>query len=318
MNSQIEHRDLTDLAVAALGGNSTAMNTLLACVRPRLYAYALRICKHRTQADDAIQDAFLHAYTHIRQLRQPSAFYPWIRSIVRRSAWRELRITQGPIRSADNLQLITHPTEESLESAIEQQLAHNTIYESIGKLTDTLKLPVLLRYFSGHQEYEQIAEILSIPVGTVRSRLNEAKKQLRLAWTGGVDLPAALQQEAERWNEFYREVWSKVYDAPDARKRLTSHLANDLHIHFTSGARTRGRSVIEREIEDDMRYGSRSTPASVFNVGNIGIVECTNENSAEYPDRCPAATTFIFHRDREQTVLLQLHHASRSLEMACS
>ncbi len=311
-----ESGHLTDLTVAAMTGDRIAMNTLLACVRPRLYAYALRICKHNQAADDAIQDAFLHAYSHIHQLRQPSAFYPWIRSIVRRSAWRELRGGMSSLGFSDDAQFLSLPEEHPFEQCIEEGFERSYLHDAINHLSDTLKFPVLLRYFTSHQEYEDIAGILGIPVGTVRSRLNQAKKQLKELFRGGIDLPAALEREANQWNDFYRDVWSTIYDRSESRQRLLSHFVEDVTLHFTSGIRAQGRKLIEGEIQADLRYGSRSEPTSIFNLGDIGIVECVNANSAEYPDRCPTSTTFIFHRDRSKAVLLQLHHASRSLEAA--
>ncbi|HET9135145.1 MAG TPA: RNA polymerase sigma factor, partial [Candidatus Kapabacteria bacterium] len=215
---------IIDLVHLTRSGDRRALDTLFAVVRPKMYAYALKICKFNLVAEDALQDALLYAHLHFHQLRNPEAFLPWLRSIVKRSCWQTIN-NSSRSSSLDTDSLSTSALEYEFESTVEAQFESAQIMDCIDSLSDTLRPTVLLRYFSSKNEYTDIATLLGIPVGTVRSRLNEAKKQLRTLWdnSGGIDLPEQLRRESEEWNDFYREHWDGIYDNIGIRSQFFDH-----------------------------------------------------------------------------------------------
>ncbi len=275
-----------------------------------MYAYALKICKYNLVAEDAIQDAMLYAYLHFHQLRNADAFIPWLRSIVKRASWQTINNSSKNI-SLNPDSLSTSALEYEFESSFEAQLEAASVLDCIHSLSDTLRPTVLLRYFSTRSEYTDIATILDIPIGTVRSRLNEAKKQLRKLWDvgSGIDLPEQLRLEAEEWNEFYREHWDGIYDNQQIRSQFFDHFIPDLKVHFTTGKSLRGRPLLEHEIDDDLYYGSRFKAQSFVNVGNLGIIEGIAVNSKEYPDRCPPHMTLVVKRNTSKAIELNIHNS---------
>jgi RNA polymerase sigma factor (sigma-70 family) len=301
---------ITDLVHRSRSGDAKALDTLFAVVRPNMYAYALKICKFNLIAEDALQDAMLYAHLHFHQLRNPEAFLPWLRSIVKRSAWQTMNNASksAPIES---LALSTAAIEYEFESTIEAQLESASILDCVNSLSDNLRSAVMLRYFSSRSEYTDIATILDIPIGTVRSRLNQAKKQLRKLWdtSSGIDIPEQLRRESEEWNDFYRELWEGIYDNLTIRSTFFDHFIPDLKLHFTTGKQATGRSILEHEINDDLHFGSRFKAQSIMNIGNDGIIEGIAVNSKEYPDRCPPYMTMVVKRTRSRAVEVSIHNS---------
>ncbi len=295
--------EYTHLIIAARAGDRQAMNTVLAIVRPELYLFGLHICPQIAIVEDALQEASIYAFSHLHKLRDPSAFFPWMASIVKRAIWKELSASKREVA----LSFVDPLKDTSLESQIEEQLHISGLYESIDKLSETLRLPVMLRYFSSQNEYEQIASILGIPVGTVRSRLNQAKKQLKTLWSGGIDLPEKLRGESERWNDFYRYHFTGLFDDDGIRSSFYDHLLPSILVSFNNNDTRQGRTLVEREVSNDIQFGTRSDVTAVSNIGSLGVVEFDVVNSSEYPGRCPPQMTLIFSRKDDKAAQVRLY-----------
>ena len=155
--------------VAARAGEMAAWNALYQYYYPRLLNTALQLCGNRSETKDLVQDTFITAFLKLSQLKDPSHFGAWIRKILVRKCYRLSR----PFETLSET-IETTGWEEQLEY-VERETRLQT---AIRQLPEILRTTLLLRYFSGRQSYNEIADILSVPVGTVRSRLNEAKSKL--------------------------------------------------------------------------------------------------------------------------------------------
>jgi hypothetical protein len=145
-------------------------------------------------------------------------------------------------------------------------------------------------------------------VGTVRSRLNEAKRQLKKIWDSNLsDMPYNIRREAEYWNDFYSTAYDQMQSDGNVRDSFTNHMLPELTIRFTNGDLKRGRTIMEREISEDIKYGTSYRLNTVFNLNGIGIVQGENINSPEYPDRCPRLTTLIFYRTAGKSHHINFH-----------
>jgi len=125
-------------------------------------------------ADDLLQETWIDVYRNINRLERPDAFKAWLYRIARDKAYRELR--GRPARAA--------PLDESLQDSIAIQKESFTAEEAEDVRAALDQLPaeqrdVLLLRFMEEMSYEQIAEVVACPVGTVRSRIHYAKLALR-------------------------------------------------------------------------------------------------------------------------------------------
>ena len=154
---------------------SAALGTLLEAHRARLYAAALAILGDRAQAQDAVQDAFLVALRRFGELREPAAVGAWLHTIVRnecRMRLRACREVPGEVSGRCRARRC------EVDEALERLALRDWLWTALEALPDDLRATVMLRYFTRHAAYTEIAAILGIPVGTVRSRLNQAKRRL--------------------------------------------------------------------------------------------------------------------------------------------
>jgi RNA polymerase sigma factor (sigma-70 family) len=293
---------------AAIAGDASSWNILYRKHEPWLYAAALRICGNCPAAKDAVQETFVQAYLKLHQLKDPAVFPAWLKTTLFRNCYRS---KQQNFLSVDNPTLFENANlyEDEINRKMEWYERQTKIYASLSCLSDALQTVLLLRYFSNWPSYEEIAAILCIPVGTVRSRLNQAKQKLAQYWaksSGDNDSPF---REAVEWNGLYNDYFGNVYTSLHYREKLIGHFDKNLQLLFTSGKSAVGFRIVQRLIEEDIVYGNRFDGLEVSSSGNISIIECRNINPVEYPDRCPDSTVFVLHRTGDLVTRMNLHNS---------
>ncbi|MEU1181486.1 sigma-70 family RNA polymerase sigma factor [Streptomyces sp. NPDC005820] len=177
-----------ELTRRAQTGEAAALGLLLARHQAPMRAVALSLLGYGPDAEDAVQDAALTALRRIGDVRDPAAVGAWLRAIVRNSSRMRLRAgreTPG-LDGLDFLQ--THgigpscdaypPYFSHPERVVDQHAMRDWIWDALEQLPEPLRLVLLLRHFSGITSYQEIAHACEIPVGTVRSRLNQARAKL--------------------------------------------------------------------------------------------------------------------------------------------
>ncbi|MEU3859694.1 RNA polymerase sigma factor [Streptomyces sp. NPDC028722] len=151
----------------AQAGDEQAMNHLLTAITP----YVARICRSVTHDDgaDAAQEALLAIYRGLRTLREPAAFYGWVRSVTVREAVRVAKRAgeEGACAQVD-------PGQET------NPLDAVHISDVLERLPTSHRQVLTLRAYGLNEE--EMARVLSLPVGTVRSRLHRARRRFREAW----------------------------------------------------------------------------------------------------------------------------------------
>jgi RNA polymerase sigma-70 factor, ECF subfamily len=172
--------DETQLIHAAIGGDSAAFGDLVRRYQDRLYTAVVHIVGCRSEAEDVVQDAFVQAYVKLETFKHNSRFYTWLYriafnvSISRRRrrrvevSWDETRDLTGDEPVDDDLS----PT-QPLEQAERREL----LQQAMTLLTEEHRAIIVLRHMEDFS-YEDIAQILDISVGTVRSRLHRARAAL--------------------------------------------------------------------------------------------------------------------------------------------
>ncbi len=163
-------------------GDERAIRWVLNRYRDRVVRLAAHVLHNSREAEDVAQEAFVKAFRQIGQFRGDCGFYAWLYRIVINLCLDRMR------RKCSTSEL---PLEENIAHfvAVSPDVENRlSVAQVLDSLTPPMRAALVLREVEG-LEYSEIAEVLNIPVGTVRSRLNTAREQFRRRWT-------ALEEEA--------------------------------------------------------------------------------------------------------------------------
>ena len=164
-----------------LAGEPAAFGELVVRYQDRLYNALVRVLGSAEDARDVAQDAFVQAFLKLDTFRGTAAFYTWLYRIAFNLAMshaRRGRPTQSldAAREAYGVEPIDgQPTPEAAFVGEEQV---SLVHRALAELSDEYRQIIVLRELESCS-YEQIAEILELPIGTVRSRLFRARLSLR-------------------------------------------------------------------------------------------------------------------------------------------
>ncbi|WP_396230432.1 RNA polymerase sigma factor, partial [Frankia sp. ACN1ag] len=178
---------------------------MLARHRGEMMAVALAVLGRSAEAEDAVQDAMFLALSRIKDLRDPGAVGPWLKTIVRNCCRMQLR-TRTPVPIGGLADESLRGSESDPSQTLERHAARDWVWHAMEQLSPPLRLVTMLRYFTDAMTYEQIAAMCGVPVGTVRSRLSTARAKLSQELLTGASSPhqdmtaltAARWQEAEQ------------------------------------------------------------------------------------------------------------------------
>ena len=181
-------------------GNWASMEQLVQRYQDRLYAAVFRIVGHPEDAADLVQETFVKAMQNVSRFEGKSALYTWLFRIAvnlaishrRAGVYRmALSLDGDPSRHEEHAvnqqaaalrrQLAQH-TESDPAAAAEMRLEHERLVAALQKLDPDFRAVIVLRDIEDC-DYEQIAEIMEVPVGTIKSRLFRARSALREALT---------------------------------------------------------------------------------------------------------------------------------------
>jgi len=173
--------DDAQLIDETLAGHSVAFGRLVQKYQDRLFNTVAHVAGNAEDARDIVQDAFVQAFLKLDTFRHSSAFYTWLYRIAfnvaathRRRRRPTLSVEQT--REASGQEPMDHrdgPTE-----LLERQERRRQVRQAIDQLSEEHRDVLVLREIDGCC-YETIADILDLPIGTVRSRLHRARLQLR-------------------------------------------------------------------------------------------------------------------------------------------
>lgn len=173
--------DDAQLIQEALAGKSAAFGQLVQKHQDRLYNTLVHMVGSVEDARDVVQDAFVQAFLKLETFRQNSAFYTWLYRIafnIAASRYRQRRPTASVERLREATGEEPADVQPSPPECLEQEERCRQVQQAIAGLGDEYRAVLVLREIDGCC-YETIAEILDLPVGTVRSRLHRARLQLR-------------------------------------------------------------------------------------------------------------------------------------------
>ena len=168
-----------DLIQQAARGGVEAFNLLVSRWEKRVYNYLLRITANREDALDLTQDVFLKAYQNLRKLDDPGRFAPWLYRIAHNEAYSMFR-KRRPETDVEEAQPEASETGITVGGSsvfpIELSLA---VASALRRLSPEQRESVVLKIYQGFK-FEEMAEILSCPVSTIKSRLYTALELLKI------------------------------------------------------------------------------------------------------------------------------------------
>jgi RNA polymerase sigma-70 factor, ECF subfamily len=174
-----------DLVSKVQQGDKRAFDLLVIKYQHRIIQLVNRYVKDPSEAQDVAQETFVKAYRALGGFRGESAFYTWLYRIAINTAKNYLvartrRSTDYEIDIDDAETCENAPQLQGLETPerllISEEIV-DTIKTAIEKLPEDMRIAIMLREFEG-MSYEEIAETMDCPVGTVRSRLFRAREAI--------------------------------------------------------------------------------------------------------------------------------------------
>lgn len=166
-----------------LAGDTEAFGRLVVRYQDRLYGTLVHVLGSTQDALDVAQEAFVLAYQNLASFRGDSAFYSWLFRIARNAAVSFRRRDRRP-RSIDHGRDVygDEPVDASESADPTMGLAaderRQMVQTALGELAEEYRTPLVLKEMDGLR-YEEIAEVMEIPIGTVRSRIHRARGELR-------------------------------------------------------------------------------------------------------------------------------------------
>jgi RNA polymerase sigma-70 factor (ECF subfamily) len=201
----IDHPTDEILVARAQAGDQRAFEMLVVKYRRRIQRLIGRIVRDADRGEDLTQDTFIRAYRALPHFRGDAAFYTWLYRIAINAAKKELvQIRRDPVATQSSLLPAGDDDDSSRpeigpvddatpEALLASKQVAATVNAAIEALSDDLRQAVLLREVEG-LSYEEIAEAMNCPIGTVRSRIFRAREAIAVRLR-----PLLNTREGNRW-----------------------------------------------------------------------------------------------------------------------
>jgi RNA polymerase sigma-70 factor (ECF subfamily) len=179
-----------ELATIAATGREAAFRELLTRYERPVFSLIYRMVRDRTQAEDLAQEVFVRAFNAIGTYKTSYKFSNWILKIANNHTIDHLRkrrietisIHGSPhatnAQEASQTELVVVSQDENPHEYLEHKELGGQIERAIGGLREEYRTAVLLRHVEGYA-YDEIAEIMDVPLGTVKTYLHRARAELR-------------------------------------------------------------------------------------------------------------------------------------------
>ena len=174
-----DHRLIAD----CLGGRRDAFGALVSRYQARLYNSALRLVSSPEDAADVVQDTFLNAYQALHTFKGDAEFFTWLYRIAFNTAISLKRKRRPSVSLESHTRATGLDPDDRSEyvkpaAAMERTEDERRLHDAIARLSPEHRDALVLKDLEG-MKYEDIAAVLGVPIGTVRSRLHRARLELR-------------------------------------------------------------------------------------------------------------------------------------------
>jgi RNA polymerase sigma-70 factor (ECF subfamily) len=194
-----------ELVASALRGSQEAFRQLVVRFERPVYTLILRMVHDTTAAEDLAQEVFVKAYRHLAAYDPTRKFASWLFKVahnttidhLRRSSLETVPLAAGLADRDEGGELLAVLADSSTESpaaAAERRQMARALERAIASLRPEYREAVVLRYVEG-QSYQEIGEVLDLPLGTVKTNLHRARKEMAAAMMAAGWAPAQRRQE---------------------------------------------------------------------------------------------------------------------------
>ena len=171
--------DSAELVSRLRAGDRQAFEELVRTQQHRVYGLAVRMLGDAAEAQDVAQEAFLRAHRGLAEFRGDARLSTWLYAIVSRLCLNRLAGSERRLaRQGEEALARLADATPGPDQALERGELEEALHRAIGELPEERRIVVVLRDVEG-LAYEEIAEVLELPVGTVRSRLHRARLDLK-------------------------------------------------------------------------------------------------------------------------------------------
>ena len=167
------------------GGDKTAFDVLVLKYQHKIVKLVMRYVQDPSESQDVAQEAFIKAYKALPNFRGESAFYTWLYRIAINTAKNYLVARKR--RPLDYDVDLQDPTQYEMQARVSDiatpeghalgEEVREVVEEAVEKLPEDLRMAIVLREIEG-MSYEEIAQAMDCPVGTVRSRIFRAREAI--------------------------------------------------------------------------------------------------------------------------------------------
>ncbi|MFI7608196.1 RNA polymerase sigma factor [Micromonospora sp. NPDC049366] len=300
-----------ELVRAAQTGDVSALGLLIARHRAAMLGVAISLLGHGADAEDAVQDATVVALRRVGDVRDPDAVGPWLRAVVR-NACRTRARARVPVPLDEAVAAALPSAEPDPAELVDRHAARDWIWHALEQLSPPLRLVLVLRYFTGVTAYQDIADACGVPVGTVRSRLAEARGRLARAVLATADavhddaaaLTAARRRQAEEMLAAARR--GQLRDAVDE-----AYWSPAVESFWPRAPRAVGRDRIRRALAGDIEAGVYHRLTNVVAGRDLSVWEIELVNPSDDPFHCPPGAAWIHDVRDGRVQRCRLFHARR-------
>lgn len=160
-----------------LSGNKQAFEMIINKYKNPLYATILRMTKNPHDAQDLVQESFIKVYQQLEKYKETGSFSSWLYRVAmnhcmdefrkKRYKMKSIEIDEGKVIAGDHPEIIFMKKEKSRQ-----------VERLISTLPEDERIIILLRYVN-ELSYQEISELVNMPLSTVRNKLHRAKKKMR-------------------------------------------------------------------------------------------------------------------------------------------
>ncbi len=181
MDEKISQKTDEELAALVQGKNETAFGVLMSRYQPKLLRYGRRFLSGNAPIEDVVQEVFIKMYQNIQSYDATRPFSPWIYRIAHNMFANALRNNSRlPFVTVDLDMFSAHAAYEIDPAADEERENARTLVDRGLKTLAPIYREVIILYYIEQLSYQEIADVLRVPVGTVGIRLRRAREALKI------------------------------------------------------------------------------------------------------------------------------------------
>lgn len=257
-------------------------------------------------AEDAVQEASIIAVRRVSDIREPEKVGPWLRAIVRNACKMQLRSKK--LVPVSDIAALLRPAENLDPAVRHDDTLRDWLWHAIDDLPPGVRLVTVLRYFTDVHTLDQIAVTLDVPIGTVKSRLHQARRTLHtsLLQTADGSHDAVRIRTAVRQQEAMSTLLAA--EAGDFKSALVAHWHSDVEVTMPTGLQSRGFDYLLRAMDRDLNSGVRQRLTNVVAGNDVVVWEADLVSPPEDPFHCPPSVAWVLTLREDRVARLRLVH----------